>query len=434
MALTRVGFVLRQFSRRLWVRAALFGVLGVAAAIGGRFIAPWLPHDILHLSGAQSVRGLLNILASSMLAVTTFSLSIMVQAYGAAAAAVTPRAVNLLLQDRTSQTVLSTFLGAFLFALVGLIALEAGAYGDPGRVVLFLATIGVTVAVVIAILRWISHLTTFGRLGDTTRRVEEAAQDALRERLARPCLGGVAAADGRPAGCVPVMAGSIGYLRHIDMPRLQSIASDMHDKGAASGPVLFVGCLPGSYLHTASPLVWLAQGAGTEGLEDRLRTAFTLGDERSFDQDPRFGLCVLTEIAERALSPAVNDPGTAIDVLGRVVRVLAEWPDQDVTTPEFPLVAVPPLRLEDMFDDVFPAIARDGAGIFAVQMRLQKALLALAEIAPATFAAAAADHSARALIDAEARLIHPGALERLRAASAAVAQVNGASEQQFRAI
>lgn len=432
MALTRAGFVLRQFSRKLWVRAAGFGLLGVVAAVGGRFVGPYLPSDILELSGAGSVRGLLNILASSMLAVTTFSLSIMVQAYGAAAAAVTPRAVDLLLEDRTSQTVLSTFLGAFLFALVGLIALEAGVYGDSGRVVLFLATIGVTVAVVIAILRWISHLTRFGRVGDTTARVERAAHGALKARLARPCLGGVGAADGPPDAHVPLMASKIGYLRHIDMPHLQEVAQDLLDGSEVSGPLVHLACLPGSFLHRASPILWVPPGIDLEACGDRLREAFTLGDARSFDQDPRFGLCVLAEIAARALSPAVNDPGTAIDVLGRAVRVLAEWPEQDVSVPDYPLVAVPPLRIADLFEDVFPTLARDGAGDFAVQMRLQKALLALAEMAPASFAAVAADQSQRALTGL--RLTHDDEVARLQSVSDAIGALNAGTDRRRRVV
>ncbi len=432
MALTSVGFVLVQFTRRLWVRAAAFALLGVAAAMVGRYIGPWLPEDMLELSGAQSVQGLLNILATSMLAVTTFSLSIMVQAYGAAAAAVTPRAVDLLLQDRTSQTVLSTFLGAFLFALVGLIALEAQAYGDPGRLVLFLATIGVTVAVVIAMLGWISHLTSFGRVGDTTSRVEEAATKALHERLARPCLGGVPAAGGPPPGHVPVMARKIGYLRHVDMPNLQDIAEDLRKAHPGSGPVLYLACLPGNFLHPAAPLLWVPPGIMSDDCTDSLHEAFTISETRSFDQDPRFGLCVLAEIAQRALSPAVNDPGTAIDVLGRVVRVLADWPEQVLKMPEFPLIAVPSLRVDEMMEDVFPPIARDGAAILAVQMRLQKALLALAQIAPPTFAAAAADQSARALAETKDRLTHAEDVTSLREVADAIASISAGTHGQFR--
>merc|ERR1711969_401193 len=52
--------------------------------------------------------------------------------------------------------------------------------------------------------------------------------------------------------------------------------------------------------------------------------AFTFGPVRTFDQDARFGLTVLSEIASRALSPGLNDPGTAIEVTGRVERLLCE--------------------------------------------------------------------------------------------------------------
>ncbi len=432
MPLTRLGYILRQFARRLWVRAAAFALLGVVAAMGGRYLGPYLPEDVLDLSGAQSVRGLLNILASSMLAVTTFSLSIMVQAYSAAAAAVTPRAVDLLLEDRTSQTVLSTFLGAFLFALVGLIALEAGAYGDPGRVVLFFATIAVTAAVVVAMLRWIAHLTLFGRVGDTTQRVENAALEALRDRLSRPGLGGIVAGDKIPSGMVAVLAETTGYLRHIDMPHLQEVAETMAGKSPAGVPVLHLACLPGAFVHPAAPLLWRASGPEDAETDVALREAFTIGDTRSFDQDPRFGLCVLAEIAARALSPAVNDPGTAIDVLGRVVRVLGDWPKKDPTAPKYPLVAVPPLEIADLLEDVFPAIARDGAAIFSVQIRLQKSLLALAELAPPTFAAAAAHQSAGALGEAQGRLTHEADFARLQAVADEIERLGGGTDGQIR--
>ncbi|MFM0339824.1 DUF2254 family protein [Paraburkholderia fungorum] len=58
---------------------------------------------------------------------------------------------------------------------------------------------------------------------------------------------------------------------------------------------------------------------------DDVRSAFSVDVRRSFEQDPRFGISVLTEIASRALSPAVNDPGTAIDVIGRGIRILSLW-------------------------------------------------------------------------------------------------------------
>ncbi|MCI1114058.1 DUF2254 domain-containing protein, partial [Stenotrophomonas maltophilia] len=92
-----------------------------------------------------------------------------------------------------------------------------------------------------------------------------------------------------------------------------------------------VAALPGAFLHPGRPLAHVA--GGSSDIDGAIRDAFSIGDERSYDQDPRFGLAVMAEIASRALSPAVNDSGTAIDVIGRLVRVLACWAER-VREPE----------------------------------------------------------------------------------------------------
>ncbi|MCY2449393.1 DUF2254 domain-containing protein, partial [Klebsiella pneumoniae] len=93
-----------------------------------------------------------------------FSLSIMVTAYGSATTNVTPRATRLVVEDVTTQNVLATFIGSFLFSLVGIIALSMGAYGERGRVILFIVTLVVIALILITLLRWIQHLTSLGRV------------------------------------------------------------------------------------------------------------------------------------------------------------------------------------------------------------------------------------------------------------------------------
>jgi uncharacterized membrane protein len=87
---------------------------------------------------------------------------------------------------------------------------------------------------------------------------------------------------------------------------------------------------------------------------------------RYFDEDPRFGLITLSEIASRALSPAVNDPGTAIQIISSYVRLFSLWaePLDSKKTEKKPYdrVAVPELTIEDLFEDAFRPLARDGAG------------------------------------------------------------------------
>ncbi|WP_018634303.1 DUF2254 domain-containing protein [Neomegalonema perideroedes] len=400
----------QEIAGRLWVRAALYGLLGVATAIISAFAEPFLPWRFSTKLDADAVSSVLNVIASSMLAVTTFSLSVMTSAYGSAASGATPRATKLLMNDRVTHGALSTFIGSFLFSIVGIVMLKTGAYGDRGRVVLFAATILVIALVVLALLRWIDHLLKLGRLGETTERVEAAARAALEARLKAPYLGGERLKEEDrtpPAGSWEIRAGEVGYLRHVDMEELARIAAGT-DRG------IRLSVLPGAFVFPDTPLLWLEPpeetGERAEEIRSGLRAAFSFGLERDYEQDPRFGLSVMSEIATRALPPTANDPGTAIGMIGRLAAMLSLWgrgiaaapaPEE---APAHPRVHVPPLRTADLFDDAFMLIGRDGAGLIEVQLRLRKALLGLSRMGDAEFQEAARVQAAMALERAEAAL------------------------------
>ena len=414
--MTRWQWIIMQMTRRLWLRASLIGGLGVLAAIfaaGAEDFIPWkLPGSI----SARVIGNLLTIIASSMLAVTTFSLSTMTSAYASASSSVTPRAARILMSDPVAQNVLSTFIGSFLFSIVGLIVLDIGAYGDRGRIVLFLVTIFVIVLIVVSLLHWIDYLTRLGRMGATTQRVEEVTAQALEERLKEPFLGGQALCGAPPPGCVEISAGQVGYVQFIDMNALSRSAAK-HETD------LFVRALPGAFVHEDSMLAQLAAvpEEKRDSVARELRAAFSISDLRSFDQDPRFGLAVLSEIAVRALSPAVNDPGTAMDVIGRQARLLTLWAKGREIKPVdeigHPRIHVPPLASADLFEDAFMMIARDGASMIEVQLRLQKNLAALYRLGDGAFRAAAIEQSQLAMGRAEIALVLEADKVRLREAA-----------------
>jgi uncharacterized membrane protein len=397
----------------MWVRASLFSILAVATALVAIVLGPYIPGDLPTKIGADAVDNILGIIASSMLAVTTFSLSTMVAAYAAATSNVTPRATRLVMEDSTTQNVLATFVGSFLYSLVGIIALSTGAYGSTGRVVLFVVTAGVIVLIVVTLLRWIDHLSRLGRVTETTARVEEAASQAMRLRCERPHMGGRPMID-VPRSAMPIHASRIGYVQHLDIGGL----SDIAESGEGT---IFVCATPGAFVTPADPIAW-ADHLGLDKLESEVRACFTIDDVRSFDQDPRFGASVLTEIASRALSPGINDPGTAIDVIGRAIRLLAIWaergePEQDIA---FPRIHVPAIELGDLFDDLFTPIARDGAGIVEVGVRLQKALEILSRFGAVSFAENAVRHSRLAFMRAETGLSLKHDIELIRELAAKV--------------
>jgi uncharacterized membrane protein len=56
--------------------------------------------------------------------------------------------------------------------------------------------------------------------------------------------------------------------------------------------------------------------------ERALKHTFEIGDERTFAQDPKYALRLLVDIAIRALSPAINDPTTAVQALDQIEDLL----------------------------------------------------------------------------------------------------------------
>ncbi|GHA73777.1 DUF2254 domain-containing protein [Cognatilysobacter bugurensis] len=412
---SRLHWLWQQMTRRLWFRATAFSVLAVATALVAGMLDPYIPPDIPGKIGAQAVDGLLTIIATSMLSVTIFSLSTVVAAHAQATSHATPRATRLLSQDPTAQNALSTFVGTFLYSLVGLIALQTGLYGSTGRLLIYIVTLVVILLVVVTLLRWIDHVLQLGRVSQTAGRVEKAAERALRERREHPNLGGYPfpSEDDLPQDATRVEAPEMGYVQHVDMDAL-------HDRTRQGAIRIYVLSPPGAYVHPRRPLALVTGPTDEKDLKE-ICEAFSIGDTRSFDQDPRFGLTVLAEIASRALSPGVNDPGTAIDVLGRAARVLATWtqvpPRGPASPPRYPFVYLREVNALELFDDLFTPIARDGAGTVEVAVRLQETLGVLAGLGDDTFTKAALHGSALALERAEQALTLDDDLRRVREAA-----------------
>ena len=406
--MSRWRLLLSRLLKQSWVLCSAYGIAGIAvASLAAEF--QWLvPEDFAYRVGADAAGNVLGILASSMLSVTTFSLTILVSALASASSGASPRATALLVEDRTTRNALATFIGAFIFSIVGIIALASGLYGRGGRLLLLAATVAVIAIIIVTLLRWMQHLSRMGRVGETVDRIEAAALEATRQRLAAPLLGGAPRTPGRREA-VPLYPTAIGYVQHIDMGALDA---------ALDGRAMDVDSLPGRFVHPARPLAFVPAGLEADRLQ-RLRRAFLIGNDRSFEQDPRFGLVVLGETAAKALSAAINDSGTVIDVIHTTTRVLAAWAEQPPSPPDtpYPNIRVPALDPDDLLEDAFGPVARLGAGSLEIGIHLQKALGALAAIAPTLFATGARRQSAEALARAAEALTLPEDVARVRAAA-----------------
>lgn len=184
------------------------------------------------------------------------------------------------------------------------------------------------------------------------------------------------------------------------MPKAHTWASNNNAR-------VHIQVLPGDFVTPDKPLAYIESNAATgqqlkhgaiTASKGTLISAFNIGDERSFEADPRFGLIVLAEIGARALSPSVNDPGTAISIIGSYTRLLTYWSrkennnvnhsekkdsqhsDKNKQLEKYTNVTVPKLNTADMFNDAFTPIARDGANMIEVSVQLLKSLEALSKL------------------------------------------------------
>lgn len=401
---------LREIGRKLWVRVIAIAALSFVAVFMSRLFAPLIPDGMSEAIGADSLVDILTIIANAMLAVTTFSLTVIVTIHRSVSSQWTPRAHRVLLRDAPTQTVLATFIGAFIYSLTSLILLSTPYFGEAGVVVLFGMTLLVIVLIVAMMLRWILHLQTWGSLLQTLDAIESYAVQAFRERAQRPCHG---ANPLTPDIVIPPRAADLcaprtGFIQDIYEPRIDTSA-------AKAGANVYLTAPPGLFVHKGEVIGHVA--AGTEELIEEIAGAIVIGKVRTPDQDPRLCLVMLSEIGSKALSPGINDPGTAIDVLGTLTRILGHYqPEADGPPPEYPNLWLPPLDAEHLITDAFAAIARDGAALVEVQIALQKRLAGIIAHQPA-LAQAAQQMAADALARANAALDHPADRDRLAAAT-----------------
>lgn len=362
-----------RLPERIWFRLVLFAAAALALVAIAAEAGPYLPDALAVDFGQDAALRILQILASSMLAVTTFSLTAMISAYASAAHGTTPRATQLLISDRTSQNALSTFLGTFVFAIVGVLALSTTGFGERGRSVLLIGTLVVIALVVATLLRWIHHLTRFGRVPDVIDRVERAAADTIATFVRTPHLGGMPAV-GIPDDAHPVRCSHVGHVTGIDMAHLQQVASH-------AGVRVHVAATPGSFVGSGAVLAHVTGDLDGEHAA-AIAQAFRVERHRTYEQDPRLGVIAMAEIGSRALSPAVNDPGTAIEVLGALQRLLTQVLTADpAEAPVHDLVHVPAVTLEDLLQDALRPLARDGSDAVEVGLRIQRVLADLVALA-----------------------------------------------------
>jgi uncharacterized membrane protein len=165
-----------------------------------------------------------------------------------------------------------------------------------------------------------------------------------------------------PAQAIPFVAQATGYVQFIDMPGIsERLKSDQTR--------VYLYARPGDYLIKGQ-VIGHATGV-KDGETDAIARRLTIGPHRTFEQDASYGLLVLSETASRALSPGINDPGTAIAVICRQEKLLLEWAHAEPTKtkPLFPRIFLPDTSRHAMIENAFAGADRGCAGYGPCQSR-----------------------------------------------------------------
>ena len=342
----------REISRILWVRALSIGLLAVLAAVLTPFLGPYVPESISGLVDKEGVNRVLDSLATALLTVTTFSVSVMVAVRTAATDRWSPRYLALLSNDPVTQNVLATFIGTYIFSLTAIILSNTGPFSQGGYAIIFALTVFTIVLVIVAILRWVSHLQSLGSLAATCRDLANTISKLLTDKGHDPCWGANRLdADAIASfGDNKIDAQWSGYLTSVRLEDLQKAAKE-------NGARIALDVRVGDYIRDGQHIGYLEGDMETEEIGKFL----TFAEVRTFDQDARFAISTLSEIAVKALSPSVNDPSSAMDVITWIDSFTSDM-DVDDRAQEnelkYPDIWLRPTTTMDLFGSSYFAIAR----------------------------------------------------------------------------
>jgi uncharacterized membrane protein len=172
----------------------------------------------------------------------------------------------------------------------------------------------------------------------------------------------------------PILTDESGYIRYVDVPRLVSLATSFHVK-------VHVVRRVGQFVPAGTPLLMVYKGSRVSPeAAAEFRRAFDLGPSRTLQQDVEFGILQIVDIALKAISPAVNDPSTAINCVDQLSRVLIRFASRE---PPADLLYDPPgvvrvsiswMDFEHLLDSAFEQIRMYSKVDVAVSLRMLRAL------------------------------------------------------------
>jgi uncharacterized membrane protein len=324
----------------------------------------------------QVAQVILSGIASSIMTVVSIVFAILLMTLTLASMQFSPRIIVSFAKDRVTQWTLGVFLGTFSYCMSALPA----ARSLPRPFAPVLAVCGamlLALACVAWLLYFIHHISQAISVSHIVDRIAAETEGSIDDVMPLP-RGNQAALENTPRELetwdVPLLSEVSGYIRFVDTRRLVTLAKFHHVKIRAVRRV-------GQFVPAGTPLVlvYKASRLSAESAGEILG-AFDLGPSRTLQQDVEFGVLQIVDIALKAISPAVNDPTTAVSCVDQLSRILIRFVSRELPAsvlydpPGIPRVSIPWIGLEGLLISAFQQIRLYSKSDVAVSLRLLRAL------------------------------------------------------------
>ncbi len=265
--------------------------------------------------GPESARELLSTIAQSTLTLTALVFSVTIVVLQLVSSQFSPRVLRTFLRDPRTQLTLGVFLATFVYALLVLREVRSGNGAEPRQVpgISVAVSFGFVIASVGFFVEYIHNIANSIRVIEIINRISDGTIEAVNRVHPEHESHHNEASPAKETVSRTIPAATSGVVVSVNLERLSRTAQK-------ADSVLQVLLSPGEFVAEGMPIVAIH---GTGEVDDRrVRGAVVLHKERDLDEDPAFGFRQLIDIAERALSPAVNDPTTATQCLDHLHRLL----------------------------------------------------------------------------------------------------------------
>jgi uncharacterized membrane protein len=259
-------------------------------------------------------------ISAELMTFTGLIFTVTVVALQLASSQFSPRVLSTFLRDRGTQICLGIFVATFTYAL--LVLADVRTHPDEGPLV---PTLSMSVAIALAVTSigaFIFYAHSISQHLRVARLVETVAKAGADEIISThdshdPVLHGPWTPPGPPDAVIHHEHRS-GVLASLDM-------DDLVGEARQAGCTLRLVPGIGDYVGTGYPLfeVYAADGGDPAAISHgHVEHHCAFRPERTMRQDTGFALRQLVDIAERALSPAINDPTTAVQAIDRIEELL----------------------------------------------------------------------------------------------------------------